>query len=322
MAFRNMHLIVNPLSGQNKPPVEQMCSLLDGCQTTWYVHETSPEKRAEQLAQRAVDKGADAVAVYGGDGTVVGAAAGVVDSSVPLVVLPGGTANVFAEELRIPNDWQAALQLATVDQPIIRAVDVGVVREGDHEERYFLLQLSIGLGADLSGGAIGADKKRLGRFAYLLSAWRAYRRQSVVRYAITVDEQIHESNAVHVSVCNSARTGVPGLLMHPHITIDDGMLDVLIMEEIDLRSIFALFSRTLLSYITQRIPEFDAESGVARVTGRELSIDTEAPHPMSIDGDAIEAHFPAVITIKPGALRVVVPPEAPLFPFDINPLSD
>ncbi len=321
MKFSNIHLIINPISGGGGPPTDSIGSLLDERGVDWTVHETSPDERAEDLARRAVKAGADAVAVYGGDGTVVGAVAGLVDKHVPLIVLPGGTANVFAEELGIPNGWEAALGLATQDDPIVRDIDVGDITQGATDDQYFLLQLSIGLGADLSGGTPDEEKERLGRFAYALNAWRAYRDQKVVNYEIDVDGEVHKARGVYCCVCNSARTGVPGLLMHPDIAIDDRQIDVLVVEQVHLRSIAALVSRTLISVFRRKIPKFDPAEGVRHYTGRCITIHGDKPQAMSVDGDKIEGKFPIRAEIRAAALRVIVPPEEPAFPFNLNPLS-
>ncbi len=320
MKFSNIHLIINPVSGGGDPPTASIGSLLDQHGVGWTVHETSPDDRAEDLARQAVEAGADAVAVYGGDGTVVGSVSGLVDTGVPLIVLPGGTANVFAEELGIPNGWEAALGLATQEEPVVRDIDVGAITQGVKDDQYFLLQLSIGLGADLAGGTPDEEKERLGRFAYALSAWCAYRHQTVVRYEIEVDGEVHRAKGVYCCVCNSARTGVPGLLMHPDIAIDDRQIDVLVVERVGLRAITALVSRTLISFFHRKIPKFDPAEGVRHYTGQQIVINGDKPQKMAIDGDQIEGHFPIHTEVRAGALRVIVPPEESAFPFDLSPL--
>ena len=77
----------------------------------WDVFITKDAGDAERLAREAAEAGVDAVVVYGGDGTVTEAAAGLVGTEVPLAILPGGTANAIALALGIPTDLEAAAAL-------------------------------------------------------------------------------------------------------------------------------------------------------------------------------------------------------------------
>src|SRR5512135_2502198 len=99
MNFKRVHVIVNPASGKDQPILHTLNSVFHPAGIDWDIYVTKAGGDARRLAQEAVQAGADAVAVYGGDGTVAEVAAGLFDSEMPVVILPGGTTNATARSL-------------------------------------------------------------------------------------------------------------------------------------------------------------------------------------------------------------------------------
>jgi diacylglycerol kinase family enzyme len=107
--------------------------------------ETSRRGHATRLAQGAADT-ADAVVVLGGDGTVNEAANGLAGSSCALAVLPGGSTNVFARTIGLPNDPVEATGalLDALARRSIRRIGLGTV-----DGRYFLFHTGVGFDAEV-----------------------------------------------------------------------------------------------------------------------------------------------------------------------------
>ncbi len=93
MSFKRVHVIVNPASGRDQPILHVLNSVFHPANVDWDIYVTKAAGDARRLAAEAVQAGADAVAVYGGDGTVAEVAAGLLGSEMPLAILPGGTTN-------------------------------------------------------------------------------------------------------------------------------------------------------------------------------------------------------------------------------------
>lgn len=133
---------------------------------------------ATELAERAAAGGCDLVAVYSGDGTVnevVQALAG--RESPALLVLPGGTANVLANEVGLPTDPLTAARL--LPQLAAKPVRLGrAVFGGDGSSRYFLLMCGAGLDAAIADRVSKPLKRSIGQAAY----WLAGARFSVQRF--------------------------------------------------------------------------------------------------------------------------------------------
>ena len=91
---RKIAVIVNPGSGQPSPILHTLNSVFRSAGVEWEIYLTHRSGDAERFAHEAVEKGVDAVAAFGGDGTVMEVARGVMRSQIPMAILPGGTANL------------------------------------------------------------------------------------------------------------------------------------------------------------------------------------------------------------------------------------
>ncbi|MEM0981113.1 MAG: diacylglycerol kinase family protein, partial [Cyanobacteria bacterium P01_H01_bin.58] len=98
--YNTIHLIFNPVSGQGnaQADLELLRSRLSPS-FDLTVYETSPECNANELAAQSVEQGVDLVVVSGGDGTINAAAEALVETSIPLAIIPRGTANAVASAL-------------------------------------------------------------------------------------------------------------------------------------------------------------------------------------------------------------------------------
>jgi len=126
----------------------------------WF--EVPKSKRAPKCVRRALDSGADLLLVWGGDGMVQRCADAAAGSDAALAVIPAGTANLFASNLGIPNDLRGAVEIALHGRR--RRFDLGRVN-GEH----FAVMAGAGVDALMIRDADGALKRRLGRFAYIVT---------------------------------------------------------------------------------------------------------------------------------------------------------
>src|SRR5260221_13540604 len=166
--YRRIHVIINPAAGQDKPILGVLNKAFGPAGVDWEVFITKEAGDATRLARKAVEEGVDAVAVHGGDGTVGEVAAGLVDSTVPMAIVPGGTANAMSIELGIPSDPAEACALVASEDSQVRQVDMGQV--GDH---YFVLRVGMGLEAEMVKNASREGKAQMGNLAYVVAARQA-----------------------------------------------------------------------------------------------------------------------------------------------------
>jgi len=292
--MKRVALIENPVAARANPRgLESIISVLDaeGCEVA--VHRTEGHGHAVQLAATAVGAGVDIVAVYGGDGTAMQAAEGLQRSSVPLGIIPGGTGNLLAANLRIPrNPAKAAKIIATGTR---RTIDLGRLETADGT-RYFAVGCGAGYDADLVTTPTHQAKRRWGIGAYIGYVVRTAHKIKPVPFTIGVDEKTAEFDAASVIVANCPEVIPPLLSLGPDVEFDDGVLDVVILK------VDGFFEAALVVWQLIRGLETDR---VQRIRGTEVRVESETEQVVQADGDACGT-TPFTASIIPGALDVIV----------------
>ncbi len=130
---------------------------------------TGPET-AGAIAREHIARGADLVVAAGGDGTINEVAEGMVCTGVPLAILPGGTANVLAMEMKLGKNMEKVAAHLHKFQP--RRIPIGhVCCDGGRVSRHFLLMAGIGLDARIVYAVDGNLKAQAGKLAYWVAGW-------------------------------------------------------------------------------------------------------------------------------------------------------
>lgn len=299
--FKKLHVIMNPVSGLNPVTPETLENLLKPLAIEWEMTVTEPDSDLNQLVKDALQKGADVIAAYGGDGTVMAVGEALIGSKVPFAILPAGTANVMSVELGIPGNLEEALKLASGENALIRAVDAATVNDKYH----FLLRVGVGLEADMTVTTPREEKKKFGRIAYFRNAISAFFRSKRVRYTVTVDGKKYRAYGVSCVICNSGNVGVPNVALAPGISVSDGWLDVLIMPGTDPQSLWSM-----LRNVFRSLRRASGEGTIPHWRGREVTVDLNRKQVVGLDGEELEIPFPFSVKILPSAVNIVVPKPA------------
>jgi YegS/Rv2252/BmrU family lipid kinase len=236
----------------------------------------------------------DRVVIGSGDGTLGAATRALIDTGLPLGILPLGTANNVARTIGIPDDFDAALAIASGDS--IRKIDVGEVND-----RCFLTTASFGLSVAITEELTSDVKARWGRLAYVLTAARVVRRARPVRVQIRWADGTLDTRSVQVVVGNGRYYGT-ALQVAGDAAIDDHMLD---LYSIEVRHWWRLLA---LGPALKR-GTHGKNDAVHTARAREFDIVTAVPCPIDADGELI-GETPAHFRIRPDALAVFVPPSA------------
>jgi YegS/Rv2252/BmrU family lipid kinase len=256
------------------------------------VVDTTSVNHARDEARRAAEAGETVVAV-GGDG-LVGCMAGALRGGVgELAIVPCGRGNDFARVLKIPTEPREAARVAV--EGSIRTVDLGVANG-----RPFVGIASLGFDSDANRIANEAKLVK-GNLVYLYAALRALAGWKHARFRVTVDGQAREVIGYSVAIGNSKAYG-GGMFLFPHAKLDDGLLDVLTIEQ-----------HGKLRWLSQVPKVFkgthvDSPHGKFE-TGEVVEVVADRPFTVYADGDPI-AELPLEVKVDKGALRVIVPTEA------------
>jgi YegS/Rv2252/BmrU family lipid kinase len=292
--FKRVFVIVNPASGQNETILNTLNTIFRATGLDWGVAITKKAGDASRLAQEAAASGeVDVVAIYGGDGSVMEAAAGLIGSEVPLAILPGGTNNVMSVELGVPSALADAAALIGGAAARIRPVDMG--RLNDH---LFILRVGIGYEAVINETADREMKDRFGGFAYSLAGLKALKDPPIAHYKLTLDGRVEELEGLWVMVANSASLGAPNLNLVHEIDVGDGLLDVIVVRQRDLDSLLSVATSVAdMNKIGKPLPHWQV---------REVLV--EADPPMAVTGDGeIWDPTPLSVSVVPQAVKIVVP---------------
>ncbi len=244
---------------------------------------------------------ADAALVFGGDGTIHRHLPAIMENNLPLLMVPVGSGNDCAHALGItsPRKALAAWRRYVEKQDNVRTIDLGVIRDADGKEHIFCCVAGTGLDAVAARKAAGMPRWLRARGGYIVAAVRTlltYRPQPIT---VTADERDEISApAMFVAIANAPSYG-DGMRIAPNADMEDGQLDTIFVHRMGklrlMRLIPTVFSGTHLK-----------EPEVVSLRAASLRLRTERPQDVYADGEYV-AQTPVQITVKPRALKVIVP---------------
>lgn len=296
--MREPLLIYNPTAGRRRHR-EQLGALTAALATGGRRVEVVPTAapgHATRLAREAAAAGAGAVFVFGGDGTVREAAAGLLGTGVPLGVVPGGTANVLAHALGLPPDPLAAAHALSVAEP--RPFDVGVCGATP-----FLMMASAGFDAHLLARLDPRLKARFGKAGIALQALAELARYRCPRLALTADGEPLE--ATFAAVANIPFYG-GRFVLAPGARWDDRRLDLVYFTG-DGRAALVGFALALAR------GRHLARADVVRRAVDEVTLEGPPGTAIQVDGDVCREPLPVRIALAPERLTVLAPARATRF---------
>lgn len=283
-------LLINPRSRKGHAEASRARTLLTQAGIT-LLQPAEEESRSYRELIAAYAHRIDAVIVGGGDGTLNAAAPGVMQTGLPLGILPLGTANDFARTLGIPASLDQAVKIITDGQ--LRAVDLGEVNQ-----HLFLNVSSIGFSAELARNLTAESKKRWGVGGYALAALRLLRQSRPFSATLIHGEQRTPIRTVQVSVGNGRFYG-GGMTVEARAAPDDGLLDVYSLE---VRHSWQLIA--LLPFLRRGTQ--GRWRNVRTFSTTALTIETRRPHYINADGEII-GQTPAHFRLIAGAIQVYAP---------------
>lgn len=291
-------VVLNPVAGESDADVgHTIQDHFQGAGWTCHLHHTTAQESVTDVVRSALTGHPDAldlVVAAGGDGTVAGVASGLVQSSVPLGLLPLGTGNALARELGVPLSTLDALHLLTGPHA---TATVDALAVGD---RLFLLSVSLGLSGLTMRDTERDHKRRFGRIAYVWTGLRKLIGYQPHRFRVTIDGHPRTFHASELAIANSGALGDPALRWSPQVDLDDGQADVIVV-----RARNALdYLRLATAFVLRRQRQ---EPGIRHFTARRrVAVHVPTHLPVQADGQFI-GHPPLEIDVVPHAVDVVVP---------------
>lgn len=232
--------IINPAAGADTPILSELNQATNSHHIANEILVTQNHSDLKRFAQKAIKLKPDAVMVHGGDGTIVEVAKFLYKTEIPLIIVPGGTANVIAKELEIPLNTVEALKVLG-RKPKVRKLNVASF---GHKEMF--LRVEVGILAKMVKEATSELKSKLGILAYPFVAFKEAAAAVPSLYSLTLDGQKRQIEGVGLMVANVGNIGVPGFSIHSHVNCSDGLLDVFVLRSSDLSTLLAVGSSALI----------------------------------------------------------------------------
>lgn len=293
-------LITNPAAARTEDvTVRAVLETLRRGGWTVELRATGGSGDARRFAMEAVADRQDVVAVFGGDGTTMQAAAALVGSETVLGIIPGGTGNLLAGNLRIPgNPVRAARALLDARH---RPLDLGRMSREDGAH-FFAVACGAGYDARVMAETTTEDKRRWRFAAYVATTLRLMPSLRSTRHRITVDGAEYEARAAMVLVANCGEVIPPYVKLRSGIAPDDGLLDLIVIRA----DSFVESVRAVWEVLRDGNPLGRGPGLVGYAQGRAITVVTDTEEPVQLDGEP-HGTTPFAVEVVPHAIRVLVP---------------
>lgn len=251
-------------------------------------------------ARHALAEGAAMVIAMGGDGTINEVVQALAGQEVPLGIIPTGTINILAREVKVPLEPMAAIDAIATGEP--RTIDLGKANG-----RYFTSMIGLGYDAESILNLLPQLKAWSGPLAYWVAAFKSYIQHKAVRATLKVnygDRTKRLRRLVYIMVVSNAGLYAGGVVKFtPEANLRDGLLDICVIRS-------GRWYRALYHGALSLLGRLRTVSDVEFFRAVSIEFSSSRPFPYQLDGDPV-GHSPVLIEIAPAALRVMAPAATP-----------
>ncbi|OFW01441.1 MAG: hypothetical protein A3I61_14850 [Acidobacteria bacterium RIFCSPLOWO2_02_FULL_68_18] len=294
-------VIINPISGAGgRKGVAQARAELAGSMIARRgleveVFVTERPGQARELAGAALDDGASMVVAWGGDGTVNEVGSSLAFRDATLGIVPSGSGNGLARELRIPFDPVRAIEVALGGRECW-------IDAGELDGRLFFNIAGIGLDARVAHRFASSRRVRRGLVRYLAITARELLTYRPDYHTVFADGAALRTRALLVAIANARQYG-NGFVIAPAARLTDGRLDVVVVTARSPLSALVQAPRVFLGQIA-RVPEVATRAAV------DIRVTSAGPMAYHLDGEPYVGGTLVAARPRPRALRVAVPADA------------
>ncbi len=286
-------LIFNPVAG-TRDLTSRLAAIHSACRDLEVDYELlmlGPGRHADWAVERVLRNPPDRVWVYGGDGSVNAVSSALLNTGIPLAVLPGGTANVIARVAGVPLRTTEAVRFAALEQP--RPFDALRVNG-----RISLLTFGVGYDSEVMATADAQLKRRFGLLAYIYGALVQLGSTETTTFEVAVDDRPAQRIAGHCLLLANIGKLFGEFDLFPDSRPDDARVDVAVLTLGDLRDFL-----TLSGHVLQGTMEL--HPGISYFSGARVEARLSRALRSEVDGDVAGLTDHITAEVLPGALRLV-----------------
>lgn len=301
-------MIVNPHAGKKRGVQVANCTLnrLQNAGHKIQIFQSTEAGELSSIAESLNQNDWDGVIVVGGDGSLFEVLNGLNASkfgiSLPLAHIPAGTGNSYIRDMGVFS-MDDAIEAIIADQRSL--VDLGAFTCSSGSFRFINL-LGAGFVANV---ALRARKYKIfGSQSYLLGVVEEVFHLKPVPIRLYIDDEIIEQEALFVEICNSRFTG-GAMMMAPSARINDGVLDVVIMNPASKSRVLKLLPK-IFSGAHVNAPEIEV------FRGKHIRLEADSPMNLNLDGETFGT-TPLDVSVESQAIQIYGKP-VELPPFNIG----
>lgn len=223
--MRKICFIINPISGEGKsahsiPIIKKVCETHS---IEYAIKISKDEFEVETLSRDAADNGFTEIIAVGGDGTLREVLSGMYEKNIRLGLIPTGTGNDFAITAGIPAEIEKAMQV--VIEGYTERIDVAT-----SNGKPFLNVLSWGIDSEIIKNLPKFKRMFKGKESYLISAINTIMKYRPIRMKYKIDDQSSKITYIALAAIGNGKYFGGGMKITPDAVLDDGMLDLCIIE--------------------------------------------------------------------------------------------
>ena len=250
---------------------------------------------------REASRSYDVIAAVGGDGTVNEVASGILlagETNTALAIIPFGTGNDAAHVLGIRSIEDAVNALASGMTRTIDVIEVRCHDAGKELTRYALLYAAVGFAGELLKCTTPAVKRLFGpRYCYSVGFFRALLHFSSPAMRVRCNDREFNGRMFLVSAGNAEIVGAGTMRLSPGAKVDDGQLNVNVVEDLGRLETARWFPKVLKGTHT-------THPKVSYFAATSVTVECETLMEVQMDGE-LYGHTPATFQVRPGAIRVI-----------------
>lgn len=268
MKFKNIHFIINPISGKGKGKevIRKIYSLFP--KENIKIKITQKKQDAFDFTIQSVHENADLIVSCGGDGTLNEVASALINQEVPLAIVPIGSGNGLARHLNISLNEEQALQNILNSKYNIEKIDCGKIND-----TYFFS--NAGLGFDATVVKIYSQQKQRQFVGYLKCLFFSIFKYEPIKISVNSKSINYTGKIMMLNISNSNCMGY-GFSISPKASLQDGEFDINLVEKCS----WAMFSWIGISFLLNK----KLSKKRRQFNSSQLTIETSAKY-MQIDGE-------------------------------------
>lgn len=292
MDNRNILIVFNPASGKSNPAFKlyQFKTYLDKLKYKYFIYHTRPGDYDVEEIKSFYTSGFTDIVVVGGDGTLNLVVNAIIDSPIPVGIIPTGTGNDFIKNFDIGKSFQKQMETALYGKEF--PVDVGICNN-----LYFLNGIGIGYDGQVAHELHQQKKKLKGHLAYLYIVLKGFLFYKEKKVGFHFDGKSYQENIFMLTIGNGTTFG-GGFKITPEANTNDGRFEVCVVNKISPW-------RRLININKLRLGKHQNVKEIRFFKCKKLSID-RAPVVAHMDGEPLESPpYSIAFSTQPIMIRVL-----------------